>query len=156
MGIDPGLATTGFGIIEKRGSSIVAKAYGVIETPAKMPFPVRLNLIYKNAKKIISKWQPNIIAVEELFYHRNVTTAFTVGQARGVLLLCASQTKSQIVSCKPLQVKRALTGYGQASKPQIQKAVSAWLGLKKPPRPDDAADALAVAICGERLAVKIT
>lgn len=154
LGIDPGLARTGYGVIEFYEGRISAKAYGVIETPANTYFPDRLETIYRNMTKLISHWRPDIVALEELFFHRNVTTAFTVGQARGVMILTAIQAKKKIISCKPLQIKRALTGYGQADKKQMQHMVANFLKLKKLPTPDDAADALAVAICGERLAAQ--
>ncbi|MFH0952292.1 MAG: crossover junction endodeoxyribonuclease RuvC [Patescibacteria group bacterium] len=151
LGIDPGLARTGFGVISRSNNCLAVLAYGTIDTKASLPFPNRLILIHRSLDKIITKWRPDIIAVEELFFHRNATTAFTVGQARGVIILCAVQHKKEIISCKPLQVKRALTGYGQAKKKQMQKAVAAFLNLSTVPSPDDTADALAVAICGERL-----
>lgn len=152
LGIDPGLATTGFGVIERRGHALAARAYGTIATPAGQQFEKRLKTIHANVQTLIKKWKPDIVAVEELFYHRNATTAFTVGQARGVIVLAAIQAGRSVVSCKPLQVKRALTGYGQAPKAQMQQSVARIFKLAKPPKPDDAADALAVALCGERLA----
>jgi len=153
LGLDPGLARTGFGVIERSSSEFRVRAYGTVDTLSQTPFPKRLESIYLHTKKLITRWQPDIIAIEELFFHRNVTTAFTVGQARGILVLTAVQAKKRIISCKPLQVKRALTGYGRASKKQMQQMVAAQLHLKTLPRPDDAADALAIAICGERLAI---
>lgn len=152
LGIDPGLATTGFGVVERTRGELRARAYGTIQTPASQIFPKRLETIYAHAQALVRKWRPDIVAVEELFYHRNVTTAFTVGQARGVIILAAAQADQVVISCKPLQVKRAVTGYGQASKRQVQHAVARLLKLAKTPKPDDAADALAVALCGERLA----
>lgn len=151
LGIDPGLATTGFGVITHGHGTILAKAYGTINTPAGDPLPRRLATIYRHARQLIRKWQPDIFALEELFYHRNATTAFSVGQARGVIMLAAAQAHLPVVSCKPLQVKRAVAGYGRATKSQLQRAVAQLLHLTTVPRPDDAADALAVALCGQRL-----
>lgn len=154
LGIDPGLATTGFGVIERHGAELRARSYGTISTPVNDPFGERLHTIYRGIQTLIRRWKPDIIAVEELFYHRNVTTAFSVGQARGVVVLAAIQAHRHVVSCKPLQVKRALTGYGQATKSQMQQSIANIFKLNKIPKPDDAADALAVALCGERLARK--
>lgn len=152
LGIDPGLATTGFGVVERRGSELQARSYGTIDTGAREPFGERLQTIYQGVQTLIKRWKPDVIAVEELFYHRNATTAFAVGQARGVVVLAAIQAHRSVVSCKPLQVKRAITGYGQATKNQMQQSIANIFKLNKIPKPDDAADALAVALCGERLA----
>jgi crossover junction endodeoxyribonuclease RuvC len=147
LGIDPGLATTGYGIIIKEKDKILVVNYGAIDTAPKLKFAQRLEKIHQNLTKIIKKYKPDIIAIEELFFAKNVKTALMVGQARGVLMLTAMQAKVAIHEYTPLQVKQALTGYGRADKNQIQQMVKVLLNLKKIPKPDDAADALAVAIC---------
>ena len=148
LGIDPGLADTGYGIIEKdnRGR-LICQEYGVVKTSAGKNMEERLETINKNLNKIIKKYKPKLIAVEELFFCKNVKTALLVGQARGVILLTARQNKIPTVEFTPLQVKQAVSSYGQAGKIQVQKMVKILLGLKELPKPDDAADALAIAIC---------
>ena len=147
LGIDPGMAKCGFGVIEKKGNSIKYLSAGVIESKSSYEQSKRLEIIYKGIKKLIRKYKPHIIAVESLFFSRNVKTAFRVGEARGVILLAAQLQKIQIMEFTPLQVKISITGYGLAEKQQVQKMVKTLLGLKEIPRPDDAADALAIAIC---------
>jgi len=147
LGIDPGLATTGYGVIISSCSLTKNVDYGCITTKPKEPFGQRLEKIYIELKKIIKKHQPNQIAVEELFFAKNIKTALKVGQACGVIFLTASQMKIPVREFTPLQVKQALTGYGRADKKQIQKIVKLMLKLKEIPRPDDAADALAIALC---------
>jgi len=148
LGIDPGLAIVGFGVIKKQGRSLEYVAHGVIKTQAKERGCDRLLKINKDLKKIIQRYQPKCVAVEDLFMYKNVKTAMKVGEARGVILLTMACTKSKlkIFQYTPLQIKQGLTGYGRASKVQIQKMVKNLLGLKKIPKPDDAADALAIAI----------
>jgi crossover junction endodeoxyribonuclease RuvC len=147
LGIDPGTAATGYGILENDGSSIRVVEYGCIKTSSKEPAHSRLVKISKDLKKIISKHKPDCIVVERLFFGKNAKTAMSVGQARGVILLAASQAGVEIAEYTPLEVKMALTGYGRADKNQIQQMVKRLLKLKTIPKPDDAADALAVAIC---------
>lgn len=146
LGIDPGLATTGYGLLKKEGGNIAFIDYGVISTPAKMEFSFRLKLISEDLKKLIKKYNPAAVSVEKLFFCKNVKTALDVGQARGVILLEAINHALPIYEFTPLQVKQAVSGYGAADKMQIQKMVQAILKLKELPRPDDAADALAIAI----------
>ncbi len=147
LGIDPGTATTGFGVIEVEAGKKKALDYGVISTHKDLPMPDRLKELYTDLNRIIKIHQPDCCAVEQLFFARNVTTGITVGQARGVALLVAAQKKLDIYEYTPLQVKQAVTGYGQASKKQVSQMVKTILGLAEIPTPDDAADALAIAIC---------
>ncbi len=147
LGIDPGTATTGFGIIEDSQSGLRALDYGVISTPADMPMGERLVIIYDRLLEIIDRHAPSSCAVEKLFFRRNVTTAISVGQARGVILLALSKKKIKIAEYTPMEIKLAVAGYGGAEKKQVQIMVQALLALKTLPRPDDAADALAIAIC---------
>lgn len=147
LGIDPGIAITGYGLItiEKNKASLVA--CGTITTSAHEPFGQRLNTIYTTLTKIIKKYRPDEVAIEELFFAKNAKTALKVGQARGVAWLAAWQQHLPIREFTPLQVKQAITGYGFAPKLQMQKMVKLLLNLKKIPQPDDIADALAIAIC---------
>ncbi len=148
MGIDPGIADTGFGLIEKdKNGNIVCLGYGSVKTSAKLDVPERLEIINIELNKIIKRYKPKLIAVEQLFFCSNVKTAIVVGQARGVALLTAKQNNIPLVEFTPLQVKQAVSTYGKASKIQVQKMVKILLNLKEIPRPDDAADALAIAIC---------
>ncbi len=148
LGIDPGIADTGYGVIKKeKNGDLICLDYGSIQTKAGIKLPVRLEIINKELKKIINKYKPNLIGVEELFFCNNVKTALIVGQARGVVLLTAQKNKVPLVEFTPLQVKQAVSAYGRASKLQVQKMVKLLLNLKEIPQPDDAADALAVAIC---------
>lgn len=147
LGLDPGLAQTGYGIIKKQGDQLELIKYGCIETDKKLDFAKRLEIIHLDLTKIIKKFKPQVVACEELFFCKNVKTALSVGQARGVIVLTAMLAKKDVRDYTPLQVKQALTGYGQADKKQIQKMVQIVLDLKELPKPDDAADALAVAIC---------
>jgi crossover junction endodeoxyribonuclease RuvC len=147
LGIDPGIADTGYGVIVVAGSQLTCLAYGSIKTSAKLEMSERLETLFKELNKIIKKYQPAIMAVEQLFFCNNVKTALMVGQARGVIILAARQNKKSVVEFTPLQVKQAVAAYGQADKVQVQKMVKLLLNLKEIPKPDDAADALAVAIC---------
>ena len=148
VGFDPGLATLGYGVIEK-GKDYKAQMidYGVISTPKDENLAVRLCMIEQGVKQIIEKFKPDEIAVEELFFAKNVTTGINVAHARGVLLLTVAKECGRLYEYTPLQIKQALTGYGRADKHQIQAMVKTYLNLKSIPRPDDAADALAVALC---------
>jgi len=150
LGIDPGLARTGFGLIKKNKNNLKLIEYGCFTTSTRTPIPLRLKKIYQNFKKIIKKYKPNLCVVEELFFDKNAKTAMKVGEARGVIILAINQGNSHFLSLTPLQVKMTLTNYGRASKKQIQKMVQFLLRLKKIPKPDDAADALALAICGAK------
>jgi crossover junction endodeoxyribonuclease RuvC len=147
LGIDPGLADTGFGVIEKNGNELNVLSFGVIKTKAQQPTEQRLIEIEEGLEKIIKKYQPQIIGVEKLFFCKNVKTALAVGQARGVVVLVAGKNCLKLHEFTPLQVKQALTSYGKADKNQIQQMVKVILKLKNIPKPDDAADALAIAIC---------
>jgi crossover junction endodeoxyribonuclease RuvC len=146
LGIDPGTATTGFGVIEKRGSKLTFIDAGVITTSPEMSMPSRLGEIYAGLNEIITHHRPDCMAVELLYFASNVTTAITVGQARGVVLLAAAEAGLPVGEYTPLQVKQAVTGYGRADKKQIQEMVRMILGLDGIPKPDDAADGLAIAI----------
>lgn len=147
LGIDPGIADTGYGVIQTEGHELACLNYGSIKTKAGTPLPERLEIINKELNKIIKKYKPNLMAVEQLFFCKNVKTALVVGHARGVVLLTAKQNEVPVVEFTPLQVKQAVSSYGQASKAQVQKMVKLILNLKEIPKPDDAADALAAAIC---------
>lgn len=147
LGIDPGTATTGYGLIEKDQNRLTLIKYGIISTPAKQDLSMRLATIYKEINKIIKKNKPDLLACEQVFFFKNTKTAITVGHARGVILLCAEQNKIPVFDATPLQVKQAVACYGRASKEQVQKMVKLLLGLAELPKPDDAADALACAIC---------
>jgi len=147
LGIDPGFAITGYGVIEKDGKNNFKMIdYGSVITDKTEIFSERILIIHNELKKIIRKYEPSKIAVEELFFCKNVKTALLVGQARGVILLTAMQAKIPLIELTPLQVKQGVTGYGRADKKQIQKMVQIILNLKEIPHPDDAADALAIAI----------
>ncbi len=146
LGIDPGIARTGWGIIEAQRQALKAQSYGCFETSAKEGSPKRLLLIYNFISDLIEKHQPDALAVEELFFNTNAKTAFIVGQARGVVLLAGAIKHVPIFAYTPLQVKTAVTGYGRAEKKQVGWMVKVLLKLKDIPQPDDTADALAVAI----------
>lgn len=148
LGIDPGTGILGFGIIDALSSSQTALVEaGVIRTPVKQPDSERLLTIYNELTEIIKEFKPEVISVEKLFFAQNVTTAMSVAQARGVVLLCGEQHKLALFEYTPLQIKQAITGYGRADKQQMQEMVRIILGLKEVPKPDDCADALAAAIC---------
>ncbi len=147
LGIDPGTATTGYGVIENIKSELKVIDYGCILTDKKLQMPERLDFLGEELKKIIKKYKPQVMAVEELFFFKNAKTIITVGQARGVILFVGKNQGLEIYEYTPLQVKQAVVGYGRADKKQVQNMVKAILGLKSTPKPDDAADALATAIC---------
>ncbi len=148
LGIDPGTAITGYGIInEDTDGNLIVLDYGVIRTSAHLSQAERLVQLYKHIKELILLHRPEMGAVEKLFFERNVRTALTVGQARGVALLAMAEVNLQIGEYTPLEVKQAVAGYGGAEKSQVQQMVKTILGLDTLPQPDDAADALAVAIC---------
>jgi len=148
LGLDPGTAITGYGIVEPRGDgSYRAVAFGALRTPAGWPLPRRLLSLYDQLRAVLTEYAPQAVAAEKLFVQRNVRTALSVGQARGVLLLAAAQAELPVAEYTPTEVKSALTGYGGADKQQMQRMVQMLLGLAEHPRPDDVADALAVALC---------
>ncbi|MBR6736893.1 MAG: crossover junction endodeoxyribonuclease RuvC [Clostridia bacterium] len=147
LGIDPGLATVGWGVIDMINQKPKVVSYGVISTPKDKRLPERLTIIEEDLKCIIEKFKPDEIALEELFFNTNITTGINVAQARGVILLTAVKSvEGRLYEYTPLQIKQALTGYGRAEKRQIQEMTKTFLGLAKIPKPDDAADALAVAL----------
>lgn len=148
LGIDPGIADTGFGVIQEENNKIFCQDYGSIKTPSKMEMSERLELLAIDLDKLIKKYKPDLIAIEQLFFCNNVKTALIVGQARGVVMLTARKNKKKIIEFTPLQVKQAVSAYGKAEKAQVQKMVKLLLNLNEIPKPDDAADALAIAICG--------
>ena len=148
LGLDPGLATMGYGVVEKlKIDNTVAVDYGVVLTPKEESLPVRLAMLEDGVNKILQKYKPEEIAVEELFFSKNITTGIPVAHARGVMLLTCIKYCGRLYEYTPNQIKQSLTGYGKADKIQMQHVVTSLLGLKKIPRPDDAADALAVALC---------
>ena len=147
LGIDPGTAIMGWGVVDETAGKLSLVDFGALTTPAGMPQPERLVLLYDGLKQILERHRPETAAIEELFFGKNVNTAITVGQARGVALLALAQVSLSVHEYKPLQVKQAVAGYGGADKKQMQEMVRITLGLTAIPRPDDAADALAVAIC---------
>lgn len=147
LGIDPGTAATGYGIVERTGNRLRAVDYGRLETTPALELPQRLLHIHQAVVELIETHRPALVGVERLFFNRNVMTAFAVGQARGVVLLAAAQAGLPVFEYGPHEVKMAVTGYGRAGKEQVQRMVQAVLGMDVLPRPDDAADALAVAIC---------
>ncbi|MBD5631686.1 MAG: crossover junction endodeoxyribonuclease RuvC [Clostridia bacterium] len=148
LGLDPGLATMGYGIVEKQqNDNTVAIDYGVVLTPKDESLPVRLAMLEEGVNKILNKFKPDEIAVEELFFSKNITTGIPVAHARGVMLLTCIKYCGKLYEYTPNQIKQSLTGYGKADKIQMQQVVTSLLHLKKIPRPDDAADALAVALC---------
>jgi crossover junction endodeoxyribonuclease RuvC len=146
IGIDPGTGILGFGIIEVQGQETQLVDAGVIRTPVKEDDAVRLQTIYDELTDIIVATKPTVMAVEKLFFARNVTTAMTVAQARGVVLLCGQQAGLQLFEYTPMQIKQAITGYGKADKKQMQEMVRVLLHLSEVPKPDDCADALATAL----------
>lgn len=146
LGIDPGLARIGFGLVLQRGNSLKALTYGCIETPSDLPLPERLLMLDRRLGELLDGGSPHFVAVERLFFGRNTTTAAMVWQARGVILLAGARRGLPLFEPKPSEVKLAVCGHGSADKVQVQGMVQRLLGLDEPPRSDDAADALAVAI----------
>lgn len=147
LGIDPGTAITGYGLVREDEDGLALVNCGVITTPSDQPLPARLQTIYQGLAKVIREHELDAAAVEELFFSRNVRTALSVGHARGVTMLALADAKLPIFEYKPLEIKQAITGYGGADKHQIQEMVRLLLNLDRVPQPDDAADALAVAVC---------
>jgi len=147
LGIDPGTAATGYGVVESDGSSLHAIEFGVVRTESTAPFAERLADIYRELSEIIRRTQPDAVSIEKLFFNTNITSALSVGQARGVAALAAAHASLEVSEFGPLEVKEAVVGYGKADKSQVQEMVRVLLGLDDIPRPDDAADGLAIAIC---------
>lgn len=147
LGVDPGIAIVGTGIVDKVGYGYRPVYYDSIITKAHTPLEERIEMVYNKTVELIETYNPDAMAVEELFFNNNAKTAFAVGQARGVILLAAKQHNVPFFEYTPLQVKQALTGYGRADKKQMQQMVKSFLGLSEVPKPDDTADALAIAIC---------
>ena len=146
LGIDPGTAIMGWGFVEQVGSRLKARSYGAITTDSKMAMQDRLLKIHTELTALVQEYKPDVIGVEQLFFNRNVTTAIPVGQARGIALLVAAQFGIKLIERTPMEVKQAVTGYGKADKEQVIYMVTKLLKLPKPPKPDDTADALAIAI----------
>ena len=155
LGIDPGYGITGFGIIEANRGSMQLVGCGAITTPPGMDFSARLEIIYEDMRQLLEKTKPEAVAIEELFFGQNVTTGIGVAQSRGVILLAIRQAGLQVTSYKPSQVKQAVVGYGNATKHQVQDMTKRLLGLSQMPKPDDAADAIAIAICHARSATSL-
>jgi len=147
LGFDPGTATTGYGVVEGKGTRLTHVAHGVITTPAHTPFAARLRSIHDETARLIHEYRPGAVAIERLYFARNVTMGLNVAQSRGVIALAAEQAGLPIGEFSPLEVKNAVVGYGKAAKHQVQSMVKILLNLDTIPRPDDAADALAIAIC---------
>ena len=147
LGIDPGTATMGWGVVRQEGSRLRYARHGAITTPPDWEMPRRLGRLFDGVTELIRAYRPEIVAIEELFFNTNTTTAITVGQARGVAILAAYKAGIDVEEYTPLQVKQAITSYGRAEKRQVQEMVRTLLNLHEIPRPDDAADGLAIAIC---------
>lgn len=153
LGIDPGIAIVGFGFIDKQGHKLIPVQYGCIQTKAHTDPAVRLKEVYDSMLQLIDTYKPDAMAIEKLFFNKNVTTAFTVAESRGVIQLAAVQRGLSLAEYTPLQVKQAVVGYGKAEKKQVQEMVKLFLKLSAVPKPDDVADALAIAICHAHSAV---
>ncbi len=147
IGIDPGYAIVGYGVVDWDGYKFKTIGYGAITTQAGIPFPARLDDIYNDINTLLKRYTPEAMAIERLYFNTNATTAIDVAQARGVILLSAKQNGVKIFEYTPLQVKQSITGYGKAEKHQVMEMVKSFLNLKAVPRPDDTADALALAVC---------
>lgn len=147
LGIDPGMAIMGYGVVDETMRKLKVIDYGTVVTPPDMNTPNRLVKIYESVEELIDRFKPDVVAVEELFFNKNVKTALIIGHARGVAVLAAARKGLDIYEYTPLQVKQAVVGYGRAEKMQVQQMVKMLLNLREVPKPDDAADALAVSIC---------
>lgn len=147
LGFDPGTATTGYGVVQNQGSRLYHVAHGVITTPAGAPFADRLVTLFQECQRLLDAYQPDAVAIEKLFFNRNITTGISVAQARGVIALSSALAGKPPAEYSPLEVKSAVVGYGKAAKHQVQEMVRILLNLDALPKPDDAADALALAIC---------
>ncbi|TCJ16969.1 crossover junction endodeoxyribonuclease RuvC [Rubrobacter taiwanensis] len=147
LGVDPGTARMGWGVVRQEGRKLRYLDHGTITTPAGWIMPRRLNRLFESVTELVRSFRPDAVAIEELFFNTNVTTAITVGQARGMAILAAYRCGAEVYEYTPLQVKQAITSYGRADKRQVQEMVRTLLNLKEIPRPDDAADGLAIAVC---------
>lgn len=147
LGVDPGTAATGYGVIKKVKNRLEYMDYGVIQTSPSSLMPKRLLILSEGLNKLIKRHRPEIMAVENVYFFKNLKTAFPVSQAKGVILLAAAKNNIKVLEITPLQVKMGVVGYGRADKKQVQKMVQVLLNLKEIPKPDDAADALAIAVC---------
>lgn len=147
MGIDPGYAITGYGIVKYEGNKFSVIDYGAITTEASMQLPQRLLIINDSLEELIGKYKPDAISIEELFFNKNIKTALNVGHGRGVAMLAGAKAGVSVFEYTPLQVKQSVVGYGRAEKAQVQQMIKVILNLPKIPKPDDVADALAVAVC---------
>lgn len=147
FGIDPGIAIVGYGVLEYKGNKFNVIDYGAIQTSNEYTFPERLKIVYDELTALLDKHKPDVLAIEELFFNKNAKTAIIIGQARGAQILAAVNKGIEVYEYTPLQVKQGVVGYGRADKKQIQEMVKVLLNLEKIPKPDDVADALAVAIC---------
>lgn len=152
LGIDPGIGRTGYGLVIQNGSTLQAGVFGCLETPPRSPLPERLALLFQQVEEILTEWRPDVVAVERLFFGKNVTTAEMVWQARGTLLLAAARRNLLVLEPKPNEVKMAVCGTGSAMKSQVQGMVQRILCLPEKPKPDDVADALAIGITGLSMA----
>ena len=155
LGIDPGYGITGFGLVEVQGSQLRLLRCGAITTPAGMDFSARLEIIYEDMRQLLDMAKPDAVAIEELFFGQNVTTGIGVAQSRGVILLAIRQAGLEVTSYKPMQVKQAVVGYGNATKHQVMDMTKRLLHLDAMPKPDDAADAIAIALCHGRSATSL-
>ena len=150
LGIDPGIATIGFGLIDAEGARLSLVKYGVITTPAHTSLSSRLEQIYTDMEELLALFRPDAVSIEELFFNTNITTGIAVAHGRGVILLACQKAGMDIYEYTPLQVKQAVVGYGRAEKTQVMDMVRRILALRSVPRPDDAADAVALALCHAR------
>ena len=155
LGIDPGYGITGFGLVDAQRGQFQLLRCGAITTPAGMDFSARLEIIYEDMKKLLEVAKPDVVAIEELFFGQNVTTGIGVAQSRGVILLAIRQAGVPVYQYKPMQVKQAVVGYGNATKHQVQDMTKRLLHLRAMPKPDDAADAIAIALCHGRSATSL-
>ena len=150
LGIDPGYATTGFGLLESDSAGVRLLQYGVVTTPKELAFPQRLEILYDDVRRLVEVTKPDAAAVEELFWGHNITTGIGVSHGRGVILLALTKANVPVFEYTPMQVKQAVVGYGKAEKRQVIDMTRRLLRMKKPARPDDAADAIAIALCHAR------
>ncbi len=155
LGIDPGYATTGFGLISADRGQYRLLQYGTVTTPADLPFPERLNMLFEDMTRLLEVTKPEAVAVEELFWGHNITTGIGVSHGRGVILLAIQRAGLPLFEYTPMQVKQAVVGYGKAEKHQVMDMTRRFLKMEKMPRPDDAADAIAIALCHARSATSL-
>lgn len=147
LGIDPGYAIMGYGVVDKNGQSVVPVDFGVVETDKDLPFPDRLEKLYLGTRQLCELYHPDMAAFEELFFYHNITTAISVGSGRGVSILGVQQCGIPMYEFTPMEIKQSVCGNGHADKKQVQQMIRVLLGLRTEPKPDDAADALAAALC---------